>query len=359
MDRITVKINPQILKWSREEAGYSIEEIIPKLNIDSTLYLGWERDGNNIPFGKLKLLSQYYKRQTATFFLPTVPIKNNKPKDFRNLSIDKSTLSKKVLLTMRRAVKLRNSAIDLEGIDYWKSKYDWINIENTTDWLREKLKISLESQMKFSSPNDALKQWRNAIEKELGILVFQFSMPLEEVQGFCYTDTFPYVIVINSKHSYTGRIFTLFHELSHIFRNEAGICIPDSVNESQTEEFVCNQFAGNFLVPSNVIIKTSSLNEIDKYSKRLKISKEVYLRRLYDLGLINQTTFFDLLMDIKEGYKLLDKKDGFVKPIVKSKAERGETYFNLILDSLSQNKVSYSYAADSLGLTLKTLLNEI
>jgi len=37
MARINVNINPNVLQWARQEAGYNAEEVAVKLSVDSDL----------------------------------------------------------------------------------------------------------------------------------------------------------------------------------------------------------------------------------------------------------------------------------------------------------------------------------
>lgn len=366
MGRITVNINPNVLLWARQEAGYSIDEIAEKLSVTPDLYKLWEKEGKNIPFGKLKNLATYYKRQIAVFFLPNVPDKVKRPKDYRNLSVTNQSLSKEVLLTLRRSAHLQRIANELKGENYWSNKLLWLKeIEElksdtkVVSRLRELIGIDIEQQLKWKSDNEAYKHWRTAIEDKLGILVFQFSMPMEELQGFCMTDNLPYIIVTNSNHSYTGRIFTIFHELAHIIRHQSGMCLIDNVKQNQKEEWACNAFAGRFLVPSDKIVSTDNIEEINAQSQKLKVSREVYLRRLKEENLLPDKKFYDLLDKIKATYKKKEKSKGIVKPEVKSKASRGETFYNIVLEALETNRINYTDAAHALGLRVNRLINEI
>jgi len=86
MNRVELNINPQVLRWAREEAGYGPLEIAGKIDIGTERYKSWEKEGKNIPLGKLKLIANSYKRQLAVFLLPSVPDKISKPNDYRKLS---------------------------------------------------------------------------------------------------------------------------------------------------------------------------------------------------------------------------------------------------------------------------------
>ena len=89
------------------------------------------------------------------------------------------------------------------------------------------------------------------------------------------------------------------------------------------------------------------------------MSREAYLRRLKEEDEISSTKFFALLDKIKSTYKPTAKKSGFaVKPEVLSRASRGETFFNLILDALNQNRLSYTEASTMLDLKISKVLNE-
>lgn len=366
MTRFNVNVNPKVLKWAREEAGFDLSEIAEKIDISIDEYKVWETLGENIPFGKLKILAGQYKRQLAVFFLPEVPEKISKPIDFRNLAFQQKKLSRNVLMVMRDVTYFRQIALELQGEKYWKSHYNWLSeIESIKQdnnalavWLREKLNIDIEQQLSWKYDSQAYKSWRQAVEDKLGILIFQFSMPLNEIQGFCYTDEFPYAIVVNSKHSYTSRLFTIFHELGHIVRHHSGMCLIDEVNEKQHEEFSCNSFAGNFLIPESYLVATENLSEIQTYATQFRVSREVYLRQLKEKNKINPVKFFGLLNEIKSTYKQPTKSSGFALPEVKSRASRGETFFNLVLDSLNQNRISYTQASALLDLRINKVLNE-
>lgn len=367
MPRINLNINPQILQWSRQEAGYEIEEVAKKLSIDSKQYLDWESNGKEIPFGKLQDLADYYKRQLAVFFLPEVPEKLKRPKDFRNLSTIDKKLSKEVLLPLRRSAYYQSIACDLEGEQFWNNKLNWLNeIEQLSNeheiikYLRNLLGVTIDDQLGWKNEMEAYKKWRSKVEEHLGILVFQFSMPMEEIQGFCLTEKLPYVIITNSNHTYSGRLFTIFHELAHIIRHESGMCLIDKIEKNQAEEWECNKMAASFLLPRDTVVPVENLNDLKNFARKLKVSREVYLRRLLEEKLISKVKFYSFLESIKATYPKQRKKGKvIVLPEIKSKASRGETFYNLVFEALDKNRINYTDAAQFLGLRLNRLVNEI
>jgi len=372
MSRIIVNINPEVLRWAREEGRYSQEEMAEKLEVEIGRYQQWEQVGKEIPFSKLDTLSNTLKRQVAFFFLPQPPQSISQPKDYRNRSGSDQSISKEVAFAIRQAHYFKQTAIDLREEAFWEKAYAWEHeLEAWQDnvrhdmpqmvaWLREVFEIDMDTQLRWKTESDAYKNWRKAVEEKLGILVFQFSMPMEEVQGFCLTDVRPYAIVVNSKQSYTGRIFTIFHELAHILRRQSGLCMIDYTvsKQQQPEEWECNRFAGMFLAPVTSLVPTDNLEEIQTYARKLKISREAYLRRLKEEGFIQDTQFFVLLDEIKKTYlPKSSAKSGIVTPERKSLSTRGETFFNLILDALQANQISYSQASGVLDLRINKIVS--
>lgn len=367
MQRVELDVNPRVLRWAREEAGFDADEAAKKASTTRDIYLEWEAKGNRIPLGKLSSLASAYKRQIAVFLLPEAPPKLQRPNDFRNLTPAKSKLSKKVLQVIRDVTYFRQVARELRNESAWQANYDWLkqvdrkqfSDDQIAESLRERLDIPFEDQLSWQTDNEAYRKWRSAVETRLGILVFQFSMSMDEAQGFSFSDTYPYAIVTNSNHSYSGRTFTIFHELAHIIRHHSAICLIDQATEKQQEEWACNLFAGRFLVPDSFVDDADDLKTIQSFASRFKVSREVYLRRLKELGKITDLRFFNLLAQIKATYHPKAKKGGYVAPEVKSRASRGNTFYDLVLEAVHNEQLSYSRASSALDLSVPRILREV
>lgn len=363
---IKIQINPDILTWAREEAGYKPEDIAGKLHIPTERYTNWEKTREEIPLGKVKEIATYYKRQLAVFLLPSPPPKTKKPNDYRNLAISQVGLSPEIMISLRRASNYLTLAGEILGDQHWQDQYRWQNdVKNLMkkeaskndlliNWLRNTLKIDIDEQKKFRGNEKAFRKWRSSIEQELGVFIFQFDMPEKEIDGFCYAnDKPPYAIIVNKKHAACKKIFTIFHELRHIFQNQSGICLPESTSNVQGDELVCNSFAGKFLVPDSEVSPVADITDLTQLARQFKISREVYLRRSFERRLIGKSDFFRLLKEIKESpipKKKPNSKKMRIKPTVLSKSTRGEKFYNLILDAVYRDKIDYLSASEALGM---------
>ena len=79
-------INPQILKWARERANYSLEDVAAKLKKDIQVIEKWELGQEAPTYVQLeKLAYELYKRPIALFFFPRPPKEADEHQQFRTL----------------------------------------------------------------------------------------------------------------------------------------------------------------------------------------------------------------------------------------------------------------------------------
>lgn len=363
---VHVDVNPKILIWAREGRfdAVPLSKVAEQISIELTDLEKWERDGKEIPFSSVECLAKAYKRQTAVFFLPEVPEKTKRIKDCRNLSKGGNGLSPDTLLAIRRTERYLSTARELMGQAYWDHQYEWIQsvsgkkakIHEETMHLRKLLNSQQDGKINKKKSEDAFVYWRKRIETKLGIFVFQFSLPTDELDGFSYAfEHYPYAIVINNKKPAVRKIFTLFHELSHILKHDPGLCKTDplSSNEKFNIELDCNAFAGEFLVPSAAVQDADSIDQIFEIAKTFNVSGETYLRRLHEDKKLLDSVFYDWLAEVRErsnNFPRKKKQESGPSMIIQSKSTRGAKFFELVSNAAISSQISYSTAADLLGL---------
>ena len=99
---------------------------------------------------------------------------------------------------------------------------------------------------------------------------------MEEFRGFALTDQYAPLIFVNGKDAKAAQMFTLAHELAHIWLGESGLSgferlIPGS---TQVEEW-CNRAASEFLLPSSELRNrwNQAENQQDPYNFLARLSK--------------------------------------------------------------------------------------
>ena len=86
MARAAAGVNPRILRWARESAGYAVEDVASAFNKSPEVIQAWEC-GRALPtYVQLeKLASKLYGRPIALFFFPEIPEETEPIHSFRTL----------------------------------------------------------------------------------------------------------------------------------------------------------------------------------------------------------------------------------------------------------------------------------
>ncbi|MGA8617250.1 MAG: ImmA/IrrE family metallo-endopeptidase [Candidatus Sulfotelmatobacter sp.] len=177
------------------------------------------------------------------------------------------------------------------------------------------------------------------------------------------------MVFINGRDSKAAQIFTLVHELVHIWIDSSGISNPDPKevpNEQKNAiERFCNSATTEVLVPQNDFLKSlpAVFNDqtIQKLAAHYRVSTIVILRRVYELGAITKISFFDLLEREQRKQKEREEKEEeepttgggnfYLTPPVRNSRRFTET----VLSTLQSERVSYREAASLLGVRTGTL----
>lgn len=117
-----------------------------------------------------------------------------------------------------------------------------------------------------------------------------------EFRGFAISDALAPVVFINSADAPSARLFTLLHELAHLWIGRSGISNAAPGNTRKDETF-CNAVAGEFLAPRELFLPlwegaTPELNlRVAELARRFHVSRLVIMRRALDLSLVDRVTY--------------------------------------------------------------------
>lgn len=359
MKAFSVDINPKVLEWAREEAGYNLSDVAHYLKAEEDLIKQWENDGKEVKYSSLTKLARYYKRQTAVFFLQKTPKRTKIPKDYRNLSLNTSGLHHETMLAIRRTSRYLKVYRELSNEDAYKEQYTWLNKVrddkvHSNVFMRTLLDVTIDDQKKRK--NQGFNFWRKRIEDKLGIFVFQFPINNHELDGFSYIDDgYPYAITINNKITEKRKVFTLFHELGHIIDGHAGLCLATEVNGTAFNiEAKCNTFAAQFLMPESAMLPPADFDELGKLADALGVSREAYAIRCKSLGIVSDKDFnhyMTILRQMNGKLKKKKKAEGFAIPRdVISRSQRGDKFFDFVLTNYESRRISPTVVRDLLDV---------
>ena len=255
---VRVDVSPEVLLWARNVASSpadQIEHAFPK-------FAAWVA-GNSRP--TVNELVKFAGRVGVPFgylLLPEPPAWELPIPDFREgfggtPSTPSANLIDVLNQSLRRQDWYRDYALanDLPEVEMVGVASDWNPSQAAADIL-ERLAFNVSSRK--GSWNDTRKYLLRRFEA-LGGLTVATSMvgnntyrPLDphEFRGFSLVDDLAPLIFVNSKQTLNGQIFTIAHELAHIWRRRSGLSDeePRFVGQSEVEQW-CNAVASLVLVP--------------------------------------------------------------------------------------------------------------
>lgn len=125
---------------------------------------------------------------------------------------------------------------------------------------------------------------------------------MSEFRGFALVDEYAPLIFINGADFTSAQMFTLIHELVHIWIGEGGVSNFEAMQPLPIEiERYCNAVAAEVLVPRAELTKYWPLvrgvaNPFAAIARRFKVSTIVAARRALDLDLITRDRFFEFYL---------------------------------------------------------------
>jgi Zn-dependent peptidase ImmA (M78 family) len=138
--------------------------------------------------------------------------------------------------------------------------------------------------------------------EEAGVLVMKSgivksntrrSLSVKEFRGFALVHGLAPLVFINGRDYEVASVFTLMHELAHIWIGQSGVSdLADATFQHKNVERLCNQVAADVLVPkAEFLERWGPTTDIASLAQTFRVSRLVVARRALDLGLIGQDRY--------------------------------------------------------------------
>lgn len=344
-------ITPDILAWARQRAQLSIEGLANKLHTDIDKLTQWELGEESPTFVQAKKIANILHIPFGYLFLSEPPhetlpipdlrtIDNNLPDE--NISADFRDLLNDVIRKQQwyREHLLKSGHKPLTFIG--QSSLDQ-TIHQVAESIRTALKLD-HGQNRTNRHDLFLKTLVEKVE-ELGILVMRNSivgsnthrpLSVNEFRGFAISDDYAPLIFINTADARAAQIFTLAHELAHLWIGQSGISLPvveQKIKARQNEdhnlkiERFCNQVAAELLTPQKFFInhwnkQRTLADNCQELVTTFHVSSLVIARRAYDLKQVTYPQFLEFYKSEQKNFEKIKK--------LKKKASGGGDFYRTL-----------------------------
>jgi len=356
-----VNVNPDLIRWAVDRSGLQLEDFPAAVK-------DWIDQRKQPTFNMLESFARKAMVPFGYLFLDRPPVERIPIPDYRTMRDKRVRRPSPNLIDTIQDMQLRQAWMREflleEGhapLPYVKSESTKSSIEETVGSLRRWLQLDQTWATDHDTWEDALRDLIRQIEKA-GILVFvngvvgnspNRSLDPEEFRGFVLSDDIAPLIFVNGSDSKAAQMFTLVHELVHIWIGEDALNnLVEMQPASDDVERFCNRVAAEFLVPAAKLKAIWPKDVSDgvpfrALSRRFKVSPIVVARRAKDLKLITADEFFSFYHSYMEELRRRDKsKKGGGDFYRTQNARLGHRFGRAVVAAAEIGRVTYQQAFD-------------
>ena len=374
MPTVNVNIQPAILTWALSQT--SEEKLGAKLMNNVKQWL----DGSKSPtFNQIEDFSKKSQIPLGYFFLQTPPVEQIDLLEYRTLdSVELVNPSRNLIDTIREMEAVQDWMVDYRR----EMKYDAVavvgslkgynDVETIAGRIRADLGLDKGWYRECADPSGAFNKVRRLLE-ECGVIVMMSgivgknthrALDVNEFRAFAMVNDMAPLIFINGADSQGGRLFSLFHEIVHIWLGENDLYNDRRYSGEGVKaiEVVCNAVAGELIVPKAHFIEywmkntnDDAYQKIKELAKYFHCSESVLARRALDNGKISKAIYNQVVSDAIEAYiqsKQEKGSGGDYYRVARSKLDG--VFVRALCESVSSGRTSYTEAYRLTNTTSKT-----
>ena len=306
---IRVAINPKLLRWSRERAGLTQDDLISKFK----KLTDWENGATRPTLKQVEAFAHAVHVPVGYLFLTEPPEEAVPIPDFRTFAGQAVARPSPNLLDMIYTCQERQSwyrdfaRVEREpALVFVGSATAATPPEVVAAEIRKTLSFNLDAQRACQTWTDALRQLIRQAEKA-GVLVMisgvvmsnnSRSLDPAEFRGFALSDPLAPLVFVNGSDTKAAQMFTLAHELAHLWLGASALSNIGAAPQLgfRQEEVWCNAVAAELLVPLATLHAELRDGEplpgtLLRLARVFKVSTLVILRRLLDAHHLDRPSF--------------------------------------------------------------------
>jgi Zn-dependent peptidase ImmA (M78 family) len=368
-------INPAVLRWAIKRSGLENDYIANKLKVDTNELVAWsETDGRHPQFDKAYDLAKILHIPFGFFFLRTPPSADLPLPDFRGFN--RKYKPSPDLLELLNDILVKQDWYREYVAESSTKALDFVGRFSTTDSIfdvasaiRLRLGISQRLRQSVSSWTEYLATLTRQTEEQ-GVLVMRSGvvanitkrkLKVEELQGFALSDRFAPIVFVNSSDYKASQVFTVAHELAHLWIGSTALANADELGGGYNEtETFCNKVAAEVLVPSEEFLNAwrnssgESQTRVTHIARQFWVSSLVSVRRAHELGKISEDEFEKIKThELAQRRKNSATGGDYYRNVI---ARMSARFTNAVLGDVNSGKLPLRDAARLLRMKVPTLV---
>jgi len=306
MSRIQVQPNPNVLSWALRRAPADLTTRFQSLS-------RWLSGEAQPTLRQLEAFAKAVSVPLGYFFLDTPPTESIPIPHFRTLPDAASQppspeLVETIQVMEGRQAWMREYLVERghKPLPFVKSASVQEQPAQVAQEIRRTLGIDANWAAGQRTWSDALRAL-GAQAESAGILVVisdavggqsRRKLSVDEFRGFVLVDAHAPLVFINGADGKAAQMFTLAHELAHVWLGESAAFDLRGLHPAQNDiEEACNRIAAEFLVPATAFAEVwpnveASQERFQAIARYFKVSEIVAARRALDLNAISRDEFF-------------------------------------------------------------------
>lgn len=373
---MNVTLKPEVLQWARRRAGLSEADLGKKLGIkDEPAHrvAHWEHDGV-LTFKLAEKLAEKTHTPFGYLFLSEPPEEKLPVADFRTLETNRGTQPSPDLLDTIHMMQRRQNWLSEERKDSGAERIHFVGSASLADdpsaigrEMRRVVGLDQEWAKQQVSWSSALGKLREAIE-DIGTMAVingvvgnntSRKLSVKEFRGFALSDPYAPLIFVNGADAKSAQMFTLAHELAHLWLGEVGEGLSGFkglIADGGKIESFCDQAAAEFLVPAALLLEVwpkvaRRESPFEKLASHFKVSPVVIGRRCKDLRLIDREEFFSFYEDyMSREYHRSQRKSGGGDFYNSQNTRVGFFFATHVIRAAKEGRIGFGEAYDLSGL---------
>lgn len=308
MSRVAVR--PEMLRWACDRARIELDALAAKF----PQLPAWEREERQPTLKQLENFAKATHVPIGYLFLSEPPEEQLPIPDFRTLGDAIGHPSPDLLDTIY-AMQTRQAWLREERLECEAEPLDFVGSARLRDdpgavglEMRRIVGVSDGWASEVHTWEEAVSELRRGIE-QLGIMAVingvvgnntHRKLDVAEFRGFALCDAYAPLIFVNGADAKSAQMFTLAHELAHIWLGAEGEGLsgfPDISPDGTEVERFCDRAAAEFLVPARELRAhwrevRDTHHPFEALARQFKVSPIVIGRRAMDLRVVEREFFF-------------------------------------------------------------------